>query len=669
MQKLRLVGLKSKQKRITDALAKSGRFEVIPTAELPFATKEDNAAAIDGFLAKKARCAFAVDSLNAVNIYARTANKKAKAQLFECEPNKVKTARFFSDPHELDDAAGKEDAIFAEIGEIEKLVSARTENRAKCAKLAAANKQIAPYLPVTDKFSSFRETRSALSVLAVGKITPGFLDEIKDFTEVVIYGEQKTPLLAGIAALKKDKEKLTGALSAHGLTVCPLTEDRTAAQIYAANEAELAELMTEDDRLVGELLAHNPSLSEIKCLHDYYYIEADKAEAAKNFGMTAKVFVAEGWVPKPDAERIVGEVETAGDTVVTLLDDVAETDDPPTLYKENKFLAPYQSLTDGYSTPSYFEIDPGPFTAFFFIIFFGMMTADMGYGLVLALGAFFMIKLMKPEKGMRNLVLLIGYSSISAIVWGILFGSLFGLSFGDIAGVFGGSAPAALWFSPMDDPIQLMILSLLFGVLHITCGFCLHFYKNIRARKWTDAFFDDGFQIVSYVGVFLLVLWLGNPVDGLFAIKSYPEAFSSLLMPGLLVLGVGLLLTVLTKGRKKPSVGGKIIFGLSGLYGIVNILSDVLSYARLFGITIASCAIAFAFNIIIEMVAGFPVIGIVIAIVLAIVLHLFNIAMGVLSAYVHNARLQYLEFYGKFYHGDGHAFKPLGGRTKYTRFA
>jgi len=111
------------------------------------------------------------------------------------------------------------------------------------------------------------------------------------------------------------------------------------------------------------------------------------------------------------------------------------------------------------------------------------------------------------------------------------------------------------------------------------------------------------------------------------------------------------------------------VTGLSGLYGIVNILSDVLSYARLFGITIASCAIAFAFNIIIEMVSGFGIAIIPIAVVLAVILHAFNMAMGVLSAYVHNARLQYLEFYGKFYTGDGHTFVPLGGKTKYVRFA
>lgn len=673
MQKLRIVGLKSRQADITDVLAKSGKFEV-SASPVPFAAAS-NDTDVERLLTLKARCAVAVDAVASANARVADIIKKAgKAKTTDPavthEPIKIKSARFFSSAEELDEAGARAEDILAKTDEIGRLVSLGTEYRSAISKLAARNKQLAPYLACPEKFSEFRETDKAYSVLASGKVTAAAIGALSEFAMTAPYGGPKSCNLVGVVALKSDKERVSEILSAHGLSVCGINEDGSAEELIRKNDEEIAALSACEKSAIDGILAFNDDVSDIKKLHDFYMIEAEKAAASNAYPATASTFVAEGWVPKPSAEALISEVEKAGEAVAILLDDVKEGDDPPTLYKENKILAPYQALTDGYSPPSYFEFDPSPFTAFFFFVFFGLMTADMGYGIVLTLGAFLAVKIMKPEKGMKNLMLLIGYSSVAAIAWGILFGSVFGLSFGDIAGLFGATGvPSALWFNPMDDPIQLMILSLLFGVVHITCGYCLHFAGNITKGRITDALFDDGFQIVTYVGVFLLVLWLGNPKDGMFVIKSYPEAFSSLLVPGLIIMAAGLAGTVLTKGRKKPSIGGKIITGLSGLYGIVNILSDVLSYARLFGITIASCAIAFAFNIIIEMVSGFGVAVIPIAVVLAVVLHAFNMAMGVLSAYVHNARLQYLEFYGKFYTGDGHTFVPLGSKTRYVRFA
>ncbi len=671
MQKLRIVGLKSRQADINDVLAKSGKFEV-STSPVPFA-EASGSIDVEKLLTLKARCAVAVDAVASANARIADIIKKAgktKDPAVTHEPIKIKSARFFSNAEELDDAGARADGIFAKIDEIDRLVSLGTGYRSAMGKLTAKNKQLAPYLACCEKFSEFRETDKTYSVLACGKVTESALEELSTVALTVPYGDAKSCELVGVVALKENRERVAEILSAHGLSVCGINEDGSAEELIRKNDAEIAALADREKRAVDGILAYNEDVCDIKKLHDFYMIEAEKAAASNAYPVTASTFVAEGWVPKPSAEALVSKVGEAGGAVAILLDDVRDGDDPPTLYKENRILAPYQSLTDGYSPPSYFEFDPSPFTAFFFFVFFGLMTADMGYGIVLTVGAFLAVGIMKPEKGMKNLMLLIGYSSIAAIVWGILFGSVFGLSFGDIAGLFGASGvPSALWFNPMDDPIQLMILSLLFGVVHITCGYCLHFAGNITNKKITDALFDDGFQIVTYVGVFLLVLWLGNPKDGMFMIDSYPEAFSALLTPGLIIMAAGLVGTVLTKGRKKPSIGGKIVTGLSGLYGIVNILSDVLSYARLFGITIASCAIAFAFNIIIEMVSGFGIAIIPIAVVLAVILHAFNMAMGVLSAYVHNARLQYLEFYGKFYTGDGHTFVPLGGKTKYVRFA
>ncbi|MBQ7227040.1 MAG: hypothetical protein IJX05_01415 [Clostridia bacterium] len=674
MQKLRVIGLKSRSAEIMDALAKSGNFEVI-TPDHSIAPSES----VDKLLVKKARSAFAVDELIEVNNYALAQNKK-NPNAFSCQPQKLKSARFFSNIGEIDEAGSRAQEILEVVGEIEKLVSARTELRSQMNKLVAHKKQLLPYLPCRDKFSIFTDTKNTFSVLCYGKVTSSLEESIGEIAVTLPYPGAKSVNLVGIIALASDKEKVLSAVGELGLTVCPYTDDATAVELLRANEERINALLDENAKLVSRLLELFEHLKDIKKLHDYYLIEAEKVEAVNGFESTAKTFCAEGWVPSPSAEAVVTAVESAGGAVITLLEEVQETDDPPVLYKENKVLAPFQALTDQYSTPSYFEPDPNIFTAFFFFLFFGMMSADAGYGLVLALGATLMLKILKPEPGMKNLVMLIGICSISAIVWGVLFGSVFGFDFGHSD--FGwGLFPTeegytmGVWFNPLEEPLLLLLICLVIGAVHIALGYAIGIYKNIKKGQVTDALFDNGFPLVTYVGVILLLLAMGKVLFNLDThfwgnggeIPLWPSAFENLLIPGLIIMGSGLLGSVLTKGRKKKGFG-KVISGLSALYDIVNILSDVLSYARIFGITLASCAIGYAFNILIGMIGGGGGVMVVPAGILAIVLHAFNLAMGVLSAYVHNARLQYLEFYGKFYDGGGRTFRPLGGKTKYVRF-
>lgn len=674
MQKLRVIGLKSACAEITDTLAKSGNFEVIRST-----VNVEVSDSVDKLLAKKARCAFAIDSINDVYIYAQTYVKRKKTDVFG-KIEKPKSARFFSSITEVDDAGKRENEIFPMVAEIENLVRLRTEKRAELNKLNASLKQLTPYACCDEPLSAFRQTENAYSALYLGKVTPAVYEKLGELALLRPYAGAKLSNLMGVTALNRDREKVSEILSELGFMPCPFTGEKSISELIQENRIKYDELMEEDEKLVKNLLDTIEKLPSIKLLHDYYLIETEKAEAVDGYKSTAKTFCAEGWIPEPKAEELTEAVAKAGGAVITLLEEVVEGDEPPTLYKKNKVLAPFQALTDQYSTPSYFEPDPNIFTAFFFFLFFGMMTADAGYGVVLALGAFLMIKILKPEPGMKNLVLLVGICSISAIVWGLLFGSVFGFDFGhsDFGMGFFNTEEGytmGVWFNPLEEPLLLLLICLVIGAVHIMLGYLLGAYKCIKSGKITDGLFDYGFPALTYVGAILLLLAMGKVLFNLDThtwgnggeIPLWPSAFEHLLIPGFIVLGTGLLGSVFTKGRKKKGFG-KVISGLSALYDIVNILSDVLSYARIFGIALASCAIGYAFNILVGMIGSGGGVMVIPAGILAIVLHVFNLAMGVLSAYVHNARLQYLEFYGKFYDGGGRPFRPLGGRTKYVRF-
>lgn len=665
MQKLKLVGLKSEDAEIFDVLTRSGLFEPRAGEEVCGTEKSSDSTRLDSILSKQAKCAFAISFITGA---VKEAAKKAKKNHEYEEYTHIKTGGVTETAWADILKSGQEEAeLLDAAADLERLSFIRTEIKTKRNKMNVHIRALSVYEFCGDKFSSFISTEKCNSVLVSGKYSAGFIDKLYAYPVCIEeYVEKGYDRIYGLVYLKDHEDAMRGILADHGYSVCSFTYDAAPLEEIAKCRNELKVFDEEDKAALLKILSYAVKLPQFKLLYDGLYIEAEKAKARLGYYTTDETYILEGWLPKPEAERIVGDVKSTTDKIDVYLTDADSKENPPSLYKKNTVLAPYQGIADSYSPPAYGEFDPGPFTAFFFFLFFGMLTADAGYGLVLSLGALIIVKVLKPRGGFKSLVMLIGISAISAIIWGILFGSIFGLDYSQLGGLFGLEAPPAIWFNPLDvdndGPMMLLIISLLVGVLHLTCGYCLHFYKQTKAKHLLDAIFDDGLMIVAYAGVFMLLLWMGV---GLLNVKSLPAWFEIFLMPGLICLGVGIGGVILTKGRKKKGVLGKIVSGASGLYELINILSDVLSYARIFGIALASCAIGLAFNTLIELVAGAGPIGIIFAVVMAVVLHLFNLAMGVLSAYVHNARLQYLEFFGKFYDGGGRLFVPLGSKTKY----
>jgi len=266
------------------------------------------------------------------------------------------------------------------------------------------------------------------------------------------------------------------------------------------------------------------------------------------------------------------------------------------------------------------------------------MISDAGYGIVLALLGLWALKKLKPEGIGKKLFSLIFLGGISTFIWGAMYGGWFG----DLIKL------PPLWFNPLEDPMRLLLFSFILGIIQIYMGLALQGYKNIRDGKTLDAVFDQGFWMVFLSG-FLM-----------FALPQTKGIARYVVIAG----AIGL---VLTQGRHQKSVVAKVGSGILSLYDVMSYVSDVLSYSRILALGLATGVIATVINTMGRLL-GVNIIGYIIMVVLLVGGHLFNIAINALGAYVHSSRLQYVEFFSKFYEGGGRALEPFTIKTKYTKY-
>jgi V/A-type H+-transporting ATPase subunit I len=387
--------------------------------------------------------------------------------------------------------------------------------------------------------------------------------------------------------------------------------------------------------------------SAIEQAIDVYTIESKRDQVLSGLAGTQKTLFLEGWVPR-DYEPQVSEILDRHGCAYQF-DEPEESDDVPILLHNNKYVAPFTFVTELFALPSYRSgLDPNPYMAPFFFIAFGIMTGDVMYGLLMTLMAWYMLKKTRPKEGsvIHNGLRLIFLCGISGIIWGVLFGGYFGNAVSAVTGsMFGYEIKLkAILYDPLEQPMTMFTMALAFGVFQICCGLCIKGYQLLRQNKILDAVSDVGFH---------LLLIIGAPIYIVNANVGIP------------VLATAALGIVLTGGREKKNIFMKFFGGLGSLYNCVNYLTDVLSYSRLLGLGLASAVIAQVMNTIATLV-GTSVIGWIALFLIFAIGHTFNLALGLIGNFVHAARLQFIEFYGKFYEYGGRPFTPLFNNTKYV---
>ncbi|MCL2587331.1 MAG: hypothetical protein FWE31_03790 [Firmicutes bacterium] len=545
-------------------------------------------------------------------------------------------------------ALGKKD------GEVLRLIEAKEKLAARASGIKssiAKHKETIQQLHAFDKFdlkwNKLAPTKS--SYILYGIIPTPQLEKFRedfDLSEVNIFSQNNGDEMGVILIGHKSDQVLVDTIYDYQFRQAQFQFDTTPAGQIDALKADIEKLEKDAEQVrVASVLTS----AEIKMLKEYYDYAANELDTENILAGTLKskdYYILNGWVldsEKKNLEILLKQIFPGirlkwGRTVVL--------DEPPVFIKGNKITGPYQAITNMYGAPAKNDIDPNPFVAFFYFIFFGMMIGDIGYGIIMAcLTGYVLLKIKPQNMGVKNLMLVVAMGAVSTVLWGVFFMSTFGISIG---------TPV---IDPIGDPLMFMILAMALGVVHIMVGIALKFYNLMRQGQVVDAILDPGFRFMFFLGAVLALVGSGMVAD----------------ISILFTIGAGIALTfvagvALTAGRKRRGIAGKAIGGFGGVYSFVNYVSDILSYARLFGLGLVGAVIAMVANTMGGMFFG-TWWGYIIGGIIAIAFHTFNLALALLSAYIHNARLQFIEFFSKFYEGGGSVFTPMGSTLTYVRIS
>lgn len=667
MKKLVLIGHRDDREKLFEALHKTKNVEICKTRDIEDTARLDNSASTEKLNVNISRIRFAFDFLKGQK---RAAAALAKKTAKTDEPyiyNKLKTPSVSSIAtigyDEFMEVGTREVEIMANVSDLEEFSLRQKEIAATKVKLQSEIENHEQYLSLEQPYSYYTDTQKTIVVL--GTVPSQNTQELLNFANenelisIELCGESAKAQPFVAIAHAQEAEKLTAFLQSVDFVRQTSESDSTPSQIIDELRTQIKALEEESIELMTRAIAKETAVADLKVLYDNYLVRIATNSALDGFATTKESFVLEAWYPAEFEEKLKETLDNTSDTVVYEFREPDEDEVVPTYVQNSRIVEPYQDVTNMYSVPNYRkDIDPNPIMTFFYFLFFGMMVADAAYGLLLAIGGFAAYFIKKPVPGKGRLLLIVGMGGISTFIWGVIFGGWFGLS---IDGTF---LEKLQLLNPLEGNSPIIMLGISFGLgfLHLVVGMLLNAINLIRKGKVMDALSEVGTWYLIFAGIAILVVGL------LFA-----KGLAWIKYLGLALALVGAFLLVLSGIRGKK--GKKKILGFFGgfakLYDGVNIISDVLSYARLFGLGLSGSVVALVVNQICQVVIGFlPVnlaaIGYIICIPIFLVGHVFNIAISTLGAYVHNCRLQYIEFYGKFYEGGGHVFMPYGTNTKYT---
>ncbi len=397
---------------------------------------------------------------------------------------------------------------------------------------------------------------------------------------------------------------------------------------------------------------------------DYYIMRREKYEMLGRLSCTRHTFIMEGWVPQRAYERLKNELEPLGAYVEEI--EQTKKDVEPTALKNGKITEGGETVVQLYSMPSKKDIDPTPILAIFYYMLFGLMLGDACYGLIMVLACGGVLLFLKPEGSARRNMKLFMFSGLCSVFWGIVFGSYFGDLPNVVAKTFFGATENVvnpLWFDPIKDPVSMLLFSVAIGILHVFTGLLLGVVTNLKNKDFLGAIADNLSWLLLLGGGITYAL---NMILGIFGredIITVPPIAQKI---GLYCVIVGVALILFLSGRSK-SPGKTLLKGAYNLYGATSYLSDFLSYSRILALALATGVISQVFNTIGSMFGGGAV-GAVIMVIVCIIGHILNILISLIGCYVHTCRLQYVEFFGKFYEGGGREFKPFSAKTQTFKF-
>ena len=660
MQRINLCALNKNRKAILERLQAMGAIEVDIRLDEDIGYQKQDVRMIKADFEKKARTAdMALDILQRY--------VPEKTGIFDSLAGKP-----LIDKEIFDSIAGQQERYNSVAEHLIKLDKQISEQKANVQNFQNQAEALAPWLslnvpmnyPGTEKTSVFIGSLAGNQTYeSIWKTLKKALPDTETI-DVSILSQDKDFTYLFVICMKADAQKMEEVLRQAGfarpaqiVNDIPLAYKEKCLEKIQESLAQIEILSKEIGSLSGER-------KSLRMISDYYRLRAERYEVLGKLPQTKNTFVLSGFVPEKNADQIAEHLRKNYEAYV-VIEDVGESEEAPVLLENNRFAEAGEGVLSSFGLPTAKEIDPTAIMTFFYVFLFGLMLADVAYGLIVAVACGVMLKKFpRMEDNLRKSLMLFFMCGISTIFWGVMFGGYFGDAVNIISRNFFGKEITipALWFVPLEEPMRMLLWSIIFGIIHMYTGLALKTYICIKNKKYMDALCDVGFWALLLTGL-ILMLVPSSLFASMFQMEVVLPSFVNVLAKAMAIVGAGGILLMSGRGQKNKW-GLRIALGAYDLYNITSWLSDALSYSRLLALGLATGVIASVFNQMGSMF-GDGIVGTIIFIVVFIVGHIFNLALNLLGTYVHTCRLQYIEFFGKFYEGGGREFHPFRSNTKY----
>lgn len=469
--------------------------------------------------------------------------------------------------------------------------------------------------------------------------------------------KKKGKIYLEVAVHKTEAEnlkKLIDNTSAETVSL-PVPEKETVPNYIKSLKKEKQELHKQQDKLLKKGKSFLKMEDRLKFAYDGILHRQERNLAGRKSLHLQRTTIVTGWLPKHHYPEFTQKLEKEFPSAAIDIDK-NNRETPPVAIKNSKILEPFETVTNIYGRPKHTELDPTGPLSIFFLVSFGLALTDAGYGIMMMLTMWLTEKYFRLKTETKKMIRLLYYTGFSTAVFGALTGGWFGI---DITNLPAGEIKSALLslkvIDPIQEPMPLLLVSFAVGIVQLLFAWIVRAYDHARNKDYVAVVLDD---IAWFILVTVLLLWMASRQGMFLTAYTRPLQIAVLIMAAIAVLGGG-------RSYKNPFL--KLGGGILSLYGLVNFMSDTLSYSRLLALGLATGIIALVVNMIGVMIASsIPGVGWLIAAVVLVGGHLFNLGINALGAFIHSGRLQYVEFFPKFLEGGGDPYRPFGRVTKYV---
>lgn len=557
------------------------------------------------------------------------------------------------------------DKTLEEIGKVLALEKEYSDLKTKGAKIEETARGYKDYACLKEKFSFYQSTRRVAVYLGTvaSDRTAAFTAAAESCGAVVeVLGGDGGKNVICTLCLKESCEEVESALTKAAFTRCGYSDEQTATEVLQKLDAGLKENENRKEEVLRLAATASPKTKDIKIYLDYLAFTEEKEVALSDCAETSETLLIEAYVPTEAADRVQTALKENSSAAYVEVKPVPRDEFAPTLMKNNRVVRNFEAVTNMYSAPAYGALDPNGVMAFFFSLFMGVIMGDAGYGLMMIIGGFLLASRQREGTSIYRMAKVFAYGGFFAIAFGALFDSYFGYPL-----VRSLSPEFSAFYLKYVDPVaakatiagitvpSALLWCLALGAFQIAVSLLMKAVQCFGRGQVAEGIFSGLVWSLALISFILTAFFAasGNPL------------LNTFIYPTIALFALGILTAGITQKGFKKVTG---IFGAA--YGLINYVSDILSYARLYGLMLAGAQIASIFTNSIAVGMLFPLgaVGVIAGVLVIILGNVFNLAMSLLGAYIHDSRLQYVEFFGRFYEGEGELFAPLGSQREFIYF-